>query len=285
MRKIIQSEKGLTLIEVIISLTILLVMTLAISSLIGVVSNGKRMAEQKQEAMLLGQQVMEELQLVENIHKVSMGYELQLSTVGSLRNNQSTEEGGYQLTSDQYTVNVELRRNIDVTESLSNEVDFGIILDIKQEGNMFRVTKRGEESKSILIDGSSRGNLTIDYYKDNDNFKFRVFTEPVIIVANDEKINHTNILLSFDENFEPANPLPILIFNQSESNLSFYFQNLSSNSSYLSIEGETRGITFYNDFIEKEELKGDLFEIRVQIKQQDKVLFETYGNKKFKIKG
>ncbi len=292
MRKIIRNEKGLTLIEVIISLTILLIIILSVSSLIGVVANGKRLSEQKQEAMLLGQKVMEELQLVEEIEKLETGYQINLLTLADLQNKSLQIEGTYAQQYNHFTVNVELKKSMTAEEYPSNEVEFGMILDIEQSENMIRVTRRGEDSDFFYMDvnlhsqNQGDNSLLIDYQLRKLGDAEYQFMVGGFIPAYDHTTNNPNILLSFEDDFRPGSPLPILIFNQDDrTTLNFYFQNLSSDSSYIKLIGNTGGIKFYNNFIGNGQTKGDLFEIRIQVKSQDKVLFEAYGNKNFKIKG
>ncbi|GAB6169134.1 hypothetical protein JCM1393_15940 [Clostridium carnis] len=278
-----KAKKGMTLIEVIISVTLLSILIIPLSGLVMTTLKTNKMAEYSQKATYIGQSLLEEIKSYNEI-KIktdpktgSSGFYLLDNDFIKKDNSKDTFSGNFQreyLNTD-FNVYVYLEKDLNLSyESKSqgqieNELKQDYEIKLLKSNNINVNTSTGNIGNDIKIEFDINSNLKI--FNNND-------TNPIL----NSTINGTpknKILISLSEDFkniEENIALNINIDNKKEERLDIYIKKNKNTKGKVNIASVGKGnIKVYENISDTEKNNiGDLYKIKVVIKKGNSVVFE-----------
>lgn len=300
--KKLKDNKGMSLVEILVSLAILSLSILTIANIVGVGINTNKRSEVKQQGLILGQQILEEIELLgaidkykNNITFLNMKLPSNRNFSGDSKNNEDKlkyksiiEEKGIK-----YEVDIILNKNNyinfdNTTEDESKQINPDITLDFKttQKGNKTFISiyknnmeiKKDIEPSSISIkvlnDGINEESLI--YINDNDESESPLVT-----------FNGSKLMLNFTSDYKNEDGINIDLYNNLQPKLDLYVQKSYKCNEKINVinkQGNLSLVENLRDLAEYEENKiSNLYEIKVTVKDNDKTVFEGHGNKNLNI--
>ncbi|MBC5998011.1 prepilin-type N-terminal cleavage/methylation domain-containing protein [Romboutsia ilealis] len=276
-----KNNKGFSLIEIIISLAIASIMILSGYQLIINAVKLNKKGEDRQQANLVGQQVIEEIKTIDdrNISTNLLTINENLILTGTINGNINEYKGTLLDESGEYDVNIFMEKeDVEFKENNYNsEINYDLRYDISNAND------------NLVIKNSENHSVSNISLNDNKNFK--------IILENSDKLdgnvdidNNCNevtlnikskdeIFLDFT-NYNFNKDIDIEIYNNLDKKLKIYIQkpmNTYSNVNARSIIGL---IEIYNNPIF--EKIGYSYKVKVIVKKYKNILFEGYTNKNMK---
>ena len=276
-----KNNKGFSLIEIIISLAIASIMILSGYQLIINAVKLNKKGEDRQQANLVGQQVIEEIKTIDdrNISTNLLTINENLILTGTINGNINEYKGTLLDESGEYDVNIFMKKeDVEFKENNYNsEINYDLRYDISNAND------------NLVIKNSENHSVSNISLNDNKNFK--------IILENSNKLddnvdidNNCNevtlnikskdeIFLDFT-NYNFNKDIDIEIYNNLDKKLKIYIQkpmNTYSNVNARSIIGL---IEIYNNPIF--EKIGYSYKVKVIVKKYKNILFEGYTNKNMK---
>ena len=276
-----KNNKGFSLIEIIISLAIASIMILSGYQLIINAVKLNKKGEDRQQANLVGQQVIEEIKTIDdrNISTNLLAINENLILTGTINGNVNEYKGTLLDKSSEYEVNIFMEKeDVEFKENNYNsEINYDLRYDISNTND------------NLVIKNSENHSVSNISLNDNKNFK--------IILENSNKLddnvdidNNCNevtlnikskdeIFLDFT-NYNFNKDIDIEIYNNLDKKLKIYIQkpmNTYSNVNARSIIGL---IEIYNNPIF--EKIGYSYKVKVIVKKYKNILFEGYTNKNMK---
>lgn len=276
-----KNNKGFSLIEIIISLAIASIMILSGYQLIINAVKLNKKGEDRQQANLVGQQVIEEIKTIDdrNISTNLLTINENLILTGTINGNINEYKGTLLDESGEYDVNIFMEKeDVEFKENNYNsEINYDLRYDISNTND------------NLVIKNSENHSVSNISLNDNKNFK--------IILENSNKLddnvdidNNCNevtlnikskdeIFLDFT-NYNFNKDIDIEIYNNLDKKLKIYIQkpmNTYSNVNARSIIGL---IEIYNNPIF--EKIGYSYKVKVIVKKYKNILFEGYTNKNMK---
>lgn len=264
MKKIISNQKGATLLELIVSLSILLMLTIGVSGMIFNSINHQVLTEKKRNATNLGQMILEELSTVDEVEMKEL-IEINLPTLDNLKKNDSikTIEGTYKQQYGSYDVVLEVTKALDLDVEQDNDGQMLFLLSSSQ-----LITNN--QSYSIQQTNSFTLGNSNEKYKIINEFFEQEFTSPTIVISvNDNSAENTKF------NFNNTVDEWIIL------DIRYAVDNLSR----LDIEstGKIKVRHIYNEQIQSDALE-EFYHLTLTISLNNQELFKSYDNQFLKVR-
>ena len=276
-----KNNKGFSLIEIIISLAIASIMILSGYQLIINAVKLNKKGEDRQQANLVGQQVIEEIKTIDdrNISTNLLTINENLILTGTINGNINEYKGTLLDESGEYDVNIFMEKeDVEFKENNYNsEINYDLRYDISNAND------------NLVIKNSENHSVSNISLNDNKNFK--------IILENSDKLdsnvdidNNCNevtlnikskdeIFLDFTNyNFDKS--IDIEIYNNLDNKLKIYVQKPMNTYSSVNARSIIGLIEIYNNPIF--EKIGYSYKVKVIVKKYKNILFEGYTNKNMK---
>jgi prepilin-type N-terminal cleavage/methylation domain-containing protein len=281
-------NKGVSLIEILVSLAIVSIMIFPISSMINTALKTNKKSEIRQQGMLIGQQILEEIEVLQQVSKDKLdlsGGEL----IGSNKNNDIKsmyESQNYKKGNSSYNVSVQLEENKDLTydDFDKNQINTSNIKD------KFLLETDSTNSNIIIGKDGIYNSIYID--RNNPILNIEFSSENGINNMNIEGINNTfrissnRILFDFTDKYKIENGITINVTNNLSNPIDLYVKKSNEGKEKVYIEkryGEVR-VNNIASSSETEDLSmNKLYNITVEVKKNGKELFKGHGNKNINI--
>lgn len=280
MIKLNKTKRGISLIEIVISIAILAIISIPISGMILTSVKTNKNSEDKQKAALLGQQILEEIRSTTIDIKSD---EIILNTGVKLNKSFDEEHNKYIFNTsnldEDYNglrANVTLEQYSDLgLDEVTTQENYDLEISIDKKNTNFIISVNDEEVEINELDNIKI--LIINNQEDiqlNINGVFiRVFNKNM-----EPKSGYINIKLNNDDLYSK---LLIEVINNIEDSMTLYLDNTNtkdSDTKNISIENLNGTIKRINNFTENnkniEERKGTMFEVKVSITKDSNKLFE-----------
>lgn len=257
MKKIISNQKGATLLELIVSLSIVLMLTIGVSGMIFNAINYQVLTEKKRNATNLGQMILEELSTVEEV-EIQEVVEIELPSLNNLKKSDSITaiEGKYEQEYGSY------QASLQVTKALSFESE-----DLTEQELEINVHNTG-----FVIDNLPCSSLIIKHESDK-----------MILSANNRSIplGQPKLTLIVNENTEKS----LSIQNDMEDWLIVDVKYMDETLSKLKLEtlGKVKVRHLYNEQTQSDTLE-EFYHLTLTISLDNQELFKSYGNQFLKVR-
>lgn len=264
MKKIISNQKGATLLELIVSLSIVLMLTIGVSGMIFNAINYQVLTEKKRNATNLGQMILEELATVEEV-KIRDLVEFELPSLDNLKKSDSIRaiEGTYEQKYGSYHAVLEITKGLDLGVEQDNEGEMRFILSSSQltTNNQSYLIK---EANIFTLDKSN------DHYVITNGGFRQEFTSPTIVISvNDNSAE--NMKFNFNNIVDERIILDICYAVDSLSRLN------------VEGTGKVKVRHIYNEQVQSDILE-EFYHLTLTISLNNQELFKSYGNQFLKIR-
>lgn len=264
MKKIISNQKGATLLELIVSLSIVLMLTIGVSGMIFNAINHQVLTEKKRNATNLGQMILEELSTVEEIEMKDL-IEINLPNLDNLKKNDSIGaiEGTYEQEYGSYQATLQVTKALDLGVEQDNEGEMRFTLSSSQltTNNQSYLIK---EANIFTLDNSNDHYVII-----NEGF-LQEFTSPNIVISvNDNSTQNREF--NFNSKVDDWIMVDIRYAVDSLSRL-----NVEST-------GKVKVRHIYNEQVQSDVLE-EFYHFTLTISLNNQELFKSYGNQFLKIR-
>ena len=264
MKKIIHNQKGATLLELIVSLSIVLMLTIGVSGMIFNAINYQVLTEKKRNATNLGQMILEELSTVEEV-EIKDVVEFELSSLDNLKKSDSIRviEGTYEQQYGSYHAVLEVTKALDLGGEQDNEGEMRFTLSSSQltTNNQSYIIK---ETNIFTLDNSND-----QYSIINDGF-LQEFTGPNIVISvNDNSAQ--NMEFNFNSKVDDWIMVDVRYAVDSLSRL-----NVEST-------GKVKVRHIYNEQVQSDVLE-EFYHLTLTVSLNNQELFKSYGNQFLKIR-
>ncbi|MGL4338363.1 MAG: PulJ/GspJ family protein [Turicibacter sp.] len=276
MKKQLQKKPGLTIIEVVMSLAMLMIVMVSVSGLISIVMKNKEFAQQKQIASLLGQEILEEIQLIDELKKDGDGkYYIPLVGVDDLIKEDITEDtlvGTYKGTIKGLDVVFSLEPSLigNQSSSLSDSETEELEITLTGTNDLIKITYVTDSAEKVIhvLPGEK---LNISFVDNKYN------------IQGNEVTGLPKLTLNFTENYKLTTDLELNLSNLDEAQqLEVQMKRHVKSTGGVKYETPPSGwIKIINNRFDGLEPAGDLYPFNLKISQRNKTLFEIYGNKNF----
>lgn len=305
MRRLRKKKKGISLLEIVISIAILAIVSIPISGMILTSVKTNKSGEDKQKAALLGQQILEEIKvstiredgtnIIGNIELETKEEILTTNDDGTPKDiiriytskNEAEDENGYlvsiKMVEDETLEFSEAVRKVETDANVyityEDEASKGIGISTKEDKSDIKYI--GHDMLSIIneIDGSGKYFMKLKRGY-NDLFTINQTTTENGILDNDSSIK---IVILDDEVYDKLN---ITIENNSSEPFSIYLEKdkiTEKNTREIKIENTIGTIKRYNNVINEvpteEEKIGSLYKVEVEVKKDSVTIFKGNGVK------
>jgi len=283
----VKAKKGMTLIEVIISVALLAILIIPLSSLVMSSLKNNINAEDMQKASYIGQKVLEELKAYDEIkldesHKdfelLDGGKIIQISDGEFLGSFDRTIYGGTSEAAgkneDIYRVEVKIEKDENFQYENINNLD-------KNNNASFRMnfTKNNmindiyNISDKLIMEIDKDSNSLVVYNESNSNNKLTI-----------NKIStNNNIVLYIEENF--SKDVNIEFKNKTEKTVEIHMIKEKNNSSKIKIYSNSGDVILYEENAEEENKIGDMYNYTVIVKdKKNNTLFQGSSSNNVNIK-
>lgn len=280
MKKVYKRKKGISLIEILISIAILAIISIPISGMILTSVKTNKESEDKQKATLLGQQILEEIRSKTIDIKSD---EIILSTGVKLNKTFDEEHKKYSFNttnSDEeyngFCTNVTLEQYSDLgVDEYKLKTNYDLEISIDKKNTNFIISVNDEELeineldniKILIINNQEDIQLNIN------GFFIREFNKKF-----DSKSGSINIKLNNDDLYSK---ISIEVINNRDDSMTVYLDNTNTkdnDTKNILIENLNGTIKRINNFTENneniEDRKGTMFEVKVSITKDSNKLFE-----------
>lgn len=286
----VKAKKGMTLIEVIISVALLSILMVPISSLVMSSLKNNIDAEDMQKASYIGQKVLEELKAYDEIKLEGESNEKYFNLLdgdsivkkdeeflGSFdRNIYGNPSNGKD--KDTYRVEVKLEKDANFQYENINNLD-------KNSSTSFKLnfTNDNNIKDPSGISYSISNKLIMELDKDSNILV--VFNEnestPVVTVGKTNTNN--NIVLYIEENF--SKDVNIEFKNKTEKTVEIHMIKEKNNSSKIKIYSSSGDVILYEENAVEENKIGDMYNYTVTVKdKKNKTLFQGSSSNNVNIK-
>lgn len=296
-------KKGMTLIEVIISVTLLSILIVPISGFMLSSLKNNTTSQKKQEASYIGQKILEELKAYEDISlkRDNNGLYFELldgdkiyknSTDNSFNSDFERTIYGKVLENDErklrnYKVELTMIEDSNFKYSdidnleINSDADFKIDFINENNLNSIRSIKDG-----IPIEISSSENISINIEKSNNEFNLSIYDEnnsssKIENIKNENKSNKILLYVNSEYNIDTD----IEINNETGEVIYIYIINQENNSSKINLMSNKGRVILS----EEEEISlnktGSMYQYKITVKDnEDKILFEGQSSNNINIR-
>lgn len=262
-------KKGMTLIEAIISVALLLVLIIPISGLVMTSINTNKRAEIKQEATYIGQKLLEEMKVYDEII-LGVTKEFQLLNGQKITKVGESDNFVGKFIVDKYDVELSLNKdnqfvydnNIVSNEINTNEMD--VVVEFVSNN-----TIKYNNVNYVISD-----NLTIKT-PNNDTDELEVINGNGTVIFKVTKASERKNKILFVINNDFKGDVNIDFHNERDEEVSIYVKKNSAVTGNLNINAFRGKIRIYNNINNKDKNKiGNLYNINVVVKNKGNELFK-----------
>lgn len=277
-------KKGMTLIEAIISVALFGILIIPISGLVMTAMKTSEKAEAKQRASYVGQGILEEMNIYDEIiiDKISDSFKLlDGGEIHEVSKNLYNDKGN--IIRDGFNVEVTLNKDSDFEYKPSNEADS----DDSKMDFVLRLSKDVISGKTEVRCGNKIEEMPNDSILKIDEFGKMTLsdkkTNPNIIVIEEPKVANSNnkISIYLDKTFS-SNGISIDVKNENKKEnvvgnkevLEVYIKSSQEAIGKLNVTGTKGKVKIYGNIVDipKGEM-GDLYNIQVDVEKNSDVLF------------
>lgn len=276
MKLIKKKHKGMTLIEVIISIAILSVIVISIGDMVMTSVKINKDSENKQQAIYEAQQALEQLKGTEDFDGKVLDNGLTIAAAtGDTHLGEMMDAKGNGM-----RVVIEPKTDIQLNVTNNNNVQFDAILTIT-----------GDDTSSTVNWGSGSGQiLNNKLVITNVTKKISIATITALAATTGETDalssltditlpnNNMNILLKFPDGFKVGG-LNISVLNQLSGNLNLYIDKSDKSTGIYNIENKQGIIRKYLNYSADTTPVGKIYDIKVQIYKNNEVYYQVNGYK------
>lgn len=264
-------KKGMTLIEAIISVALLSVLIIPVSGLVMNSINTNKRAEIKQEATYIGQKILEEMKVY---NEIILGPANDFQLLNGQKIIKVGESEGFvgNFSIDKYDIELSLKK--DAQFIYENNTSNNIVDTNEMDVIIEFINNGSNKIKYNNVEYGITNDLTIKALDDNTE-------ELVVINSNDtiiftvERISErkSKILFIINEGFNEN--VNIDFYNERDEEVSIYVKKDSGNTGDLNINAFRGKIRIYNNIktANKNNI-GDLYNIEVSVKNNGNELFK-----------
>ena len=282
--------KGITLIEVIISVALLSILIIPVSTMVMASLQINKKAEYKQKSAYIGQQILEELKVYSDI-KLKDNSNFQLLD-GNLINKYIEADNKYdfigEFTRDDYKVNVTLKKNSKFKYEDSNNNK----INITDSDFDFRINFLNDQVQLVKDNSFTSQNISnqlvlkVDDRVDDISYIGISLLDKGKIILSDSKSNDIKgkILLHLESSFKNQTIIEIEIEVENERNderndeIEIYVQRNEDSTGKFNIKSTKGKVKIYDNILKiKNENTGDLYNIEVSVSRGNDVLFIGTG--------
>lgn len=301
MKRKLKSNKGISLIEILVSLAIVGIMIIPVSSIVNTGIKTNKKSQVRQQAALLGQEILEDIEVLESVSLNN----LRLNSIGLIpeksddyNNNQRLEyeiENYITNNTEEYTINILLEKN-EIQEvydyqypTEDYETYYKLDLGLESVGyNSFNMSIGADNSilnisPEIIYEEGEKGiKILVDVNKDNI-----IINEKTIYKS---LVNDNNLIINLGKNYKIKNDagLNIEVLNRLGQELNIYIQKSYECEESVYIQNQSGIINIFNNIRDKSEYESNkiqnLYNITVEIKNKKDILFKGQANKNLDIK-
>lgn len=279
-------KKGITLIETIISLALIMILIIPISSMIvGVIKTGKN-STNKQQAVTLGQQITEEVKSLNSKEIVDRNGERYIYLTNGELKLKEEQSGYYKFIGENYNnskfdLEVLFNKNMEQkSDSKINDID---MISIEDDTGLLVLKHKGEKKISLF------DKLTIEVREENNKREITFYSGDIssgsTFILELEKSK--NLTIKFMENNN--SPLNIEIYNKGEESFNIYIlqnKNSTTDININTIEGNVRKYkSTYNNSNDKDVEIGDLYDIDIKVIRNEEIIFNNDFKHNIILKG
>ena len=293
-----KSKKGMTLIEVIISVTLLSILIVPISGFIISSLKNNTTSQKKQEASYIGQKILEELKAYEELSlktdDIGSYFELLDGDKIYKTSDNNSFEGDFErniygkvLESDdrklrEYKVELTMTADSNFKYNDINNLDINSDADFKIDFiNKDNISLNNNETKEIMLLSES---IAIKIKKENNEFNLSIYDKNNVEIGNAKKENKNNKILLYISSEYNINT-NIEIENYTGEWIYVYLIKQKNNSSDINIiSTEGRVILSEEEEISLNEI-GTMYQYTIEVKDsKDNILFQGQSSNNINIK-
>lgn len=286
MKDKLNKKKGMTLIEIIISMMIITIMLIPILGLVINSVKNNSSGEAKQKATLAGQQIfeniksdiaMQELSIDSNDSEIYLN-EIRLNKDGT---KYKTDDAGFEYTynGQKYKVKVLMSKNESLQPAVSLSQDYDAQYEVSGENGActIKLIKYGSEVTGTVNQSDSVTGKTINIKQSGD--RKNVDVNSISVSSKSSEKLKGKILLDFTKfNFDEAEPDKRIVVNvnnlSASDNIAVYTQKLESQKLDIEIQNDNHSvgkINAYDKEIEKSIIDGisEPWNINVKVFKED----------------
>ncbi|GKU32019.1 hypothetical protein CFB3_41270 [Clostridium folliculivorans] len=286
-------KKGMTLLEVIISIAILGIIIVPMSNMILTSVKTNKRGEDKQQAVYLAQQVLEAFKNVSTFEdnngftaqSFSLNGNAYSLSVGSTINTDPLTVRFSDLTIGDYTLRVTLGRmqNANIyNNSATNNItaDYKIIVSGHNDTRTIKLNNSTQSSisgtpngifmylKGTKSDDSPGHNLLIKKNDSDSNVLFNL----------DSDTFNNNISLSFDDSYEDTNQFFINVYNNTTDNINIYVNTPNGKNINYVVNNESGTISTYNVVTGDSAVFSKNYNARVEVIKDSATIYTVNSN-------
>ena len=284
--------KGITLIEVIISVALLSILIIPVSTMVMTSLQINKKAEYKQKSAYMGQQILEELKVYSDI-KLQGKSSFQLLD-GNFINKYIEADNKYDFigdfTRDGYKVNVTLKKDSKFKYEDSNNNKINII----DSDFDFRINFLNDQVQLVKDNSFISQNISNQLVLKVDNKVNDIPSIGILLLDKGQikpllsgsKSNDVNgkILLYLDSSFKNQIITEIEVENERHDGIEIYVKRNQDSTGKLNIKSTKGEVKIYNNILETKNISeienkniGDLYNIEVSVSRGNDVLFTGTG--------
>ena len=306
----LKNNKGISLVEVLVSVAIIGIMIIPITNMVTTSIKTNKKSETRQYGMLLGEEVLEQIELMEYGKKYQNN--IKQSTInlpsGDKLEGNNTEYDKLQYTmekeieGDKYLVEVNLDKNNSIQYNYGESADGNnennkiipdIILDLKRDSNEINspiCVTYGSKTYEIepIIENNDTIKLELRVMNDSiSNTKTITINEISIDIEGSNFNNKLMINLTNEYKSKTDNGLNIDVYNSINPKLELYIKRSYDCEERVytnNKQGSLKVINNLRDHVEASTNRiHDFYNIKVEVSKNGKELFTGYGNRNLKI--
>lgn len=290
--KKLKNNNGLSLVEILVSMAIVGIMIFPIGSIINTAIKTNKKSETRQQAIQLGQQIVEEIETIGDIDKsgISLSGGYLKGDINNTKSNAFYSSNNYKKGDVIYDIDLSLKQNTSIIHNINNSDDKDFIstvkdtLDLTTNSASIVVQKNGSE-KAIPIDVSDT-KLQVETYQEGNNKKLRLRGNDSIDITYNIKSN--KVVLNFTSGYKLSEGITIDVYNSLDTPMDLYIKKSYDCDEKIYIEKQLGQINIFNERDKEESLDSqvdNLYDITVKVNQNGKELFSWDGSKNINIIG
>lgn len=285
-----KKHSGFTLLEMVISITLLAMVIIPIYSIIRSSMDSNKQAKVKQTAALQGQEIFEKIQSEKIEPRLDeYGNITGISKIGTLVISEGTNKGTQEI--GEYKATVIVTKNPDIT--LDKEITAGITTndlkvdlsgtkdstsiqvksdnDIDTDDGNLNVPSLDTTLK-LVINTKTTGNQKVVVIKDSNNND--ILTYPSLPLADENKDNQIKLVLNFDgyklvsnTDVNKLKTVEVSVYNQDDNRLNLFLQK----STNLDVQVDTKlgDVRVYDNRSLNPSKLGELYDINITVTKEE----------------
>lgn len=306
----LKSNKGFSLLEVLVSVTLIGIMIIPITNMVTTSIKTNKKSETKQYATLLGQEILEQLDLLEDGAKYQDNIKQSLITLPSGDLLKGNNLGYYNL---YYSLEKKVEANtylIEVTLDKNESIDYNYgeidgdnqdnlqispetVLDFKKtssdiNGPIQVVYNSKTYNVKPIIDSNNTVKIDLKVMKDEDNLIKSIQLNETEIDIQESNFNNKLMLnLTKEYTFKSENGLNIDVYNNINPKLELYIKRSYKCDERVYTTNKQGVLKVINNLRDEEEMKTNkihnFYNIQVKVSKDGNELFKSYANRNLKI--